>query len=148
MIERIVGSKVRQLRKERGLDRDELAGRAGMTRGRIVEIENDGIQDIQNPDMWALVRALDCLPEDILGCIRLMRGLVDEFKEWLEWQNVEPPEEEIFATAIPCTEIVRALFLSGTGHDGGTSCHMKLRELGIDRHSEHFGCFPEEDDDE
>jgi len=25
---------------------------------------------------------------------------------------------------------------------------MKLRELGIDRHSEHFGCFPEEDDDE
>jgi len=66
MIERIVGSKVRQLRKERGLDRDELAGRAGMTRGRIVEIENDGIQDIQNPDMWALVRALDCLPEDIL----------------------------------------------------------------------------------
>lgn len=66
------------------------------------------------------------------GCVALMQGIVDEFKEWLEWQGVEVPEEERFCLCMHPTEIVNRLFLYHTYHSGGTSTRAKCHELGIE----------------
>lgn len=69
------------------------------------------------------------------GCIFLMNSLVKDFYEYLDFIGVETGsllEEEQFVINRYPTEIVRSLFLSGTGHDGGASTRLKCRELGID----------------
>lgn len=66
------------------------------------------------------------------GAVNLMHGLVEDFKEWLEWQGVEVPEDEAFCVSVPPTSIVNKLFLWHTGHSGGTSTRAKCRELGIE----------------
>jgi hypothetical protein len=66
------------------------------------------------------------------GCVALMHGLVEEFKEWLDWQGIEVPEEERFCLNMHPTGIVNRLFLYHTSHSGGTSTRAKCHELGID----------------
>lgn len=66
------------------------------------------------------------------GCLSLMQGLVDSFKEWLEWQGIETPEEERFRRYYYPAEIVNRLFLYHTYHSGGTSTRAKCHELGIE----------------
>lgn len=69
------------------------------------------------------------------GCLDLMGKMVEYFYEYLEFVGYdvekEDPDERFLVSFMP-TEIVRKLFLSGTGHDGGTSCRMKCKELGIE----------------
>lgn len=69
------------------------------------------------------------------GCLDLMGKMVEYFREYMEFMGYdvekEDPDERFLISFTP-TEIVRKLFLSGTGHDGGTSCRMKCNELGIE----------------
>ena len=68
------------------------------------------------------------------GCIYLMRRLLHQVYEWLEIIGFEISEldsDEQFATSFYTTEIVERLFLWNTGHSGGTSQRMKLKELDI-----------------
>lgn len=69
------------------------------------------------------------------GCLDLMQKMVDYFHEYMDYIGYdiskEDPDERFSISFMP-TEIVRKLFLSGTGHDGGTSCLMKCNELGIE----------------
>lgn len=103
-------------------------------------------------------RAGDCtIPvqseEQILeGCIDLLQGLTEVFKEYLEFMGVEPDgEEEIFSHEIPVSKIVNRLFLYHTNHSGGTSTHAKCNELGT---HEKYGwgvtllCNDEEEDED
>lgn len=66
------------------------------------------------------------------GCISLMQGLVEDFKEWLEFQGIEVAEDERFRIGKYPTKIVNRLFLWHTGHAGGTSTRAKCNELGIE----------------
>ena len=69
------------------------------------------------------------------GCLDLMEKMVDYFHEYLDYIGYDVSEadpDERFLVSFYPTEIVRKLFLSGTGHDGGTSCRMKCKELGIE----------------
>ena len=69
------------------------------------------------------------------GCLDLMEKMVDYFHEYLDYIGYDISEgdpDERFSVSFMPTEIVRTLFLSGTGHDGGTSCRMKCQELGIE----------------
>jgi len=66
------------------------------------------------------------------GCISLMQGLVEGFKEWLEGQGIEVAEDERFRIGKYPTEIVNRLFLWHTYHSGGTSTRAKCHELGIE----------------
>jgi len=77
--------------------------------------------------------------EILEGCLALMKGLVSEFAEYLEWVGFEPDtEEERFSLSMPYAEIVCRLFLWHTSHSGGTSTGMKCRNLGITEHSALF----------
>lgn len=73
--------------------------------------------------------------ETYKGCLDLMEKMVEYFREYMEFMGYdvekEDPDERFLISFMP-TEIVRKLFLSGTGHDGGTSCRMKCKELGIE----------------
>ena len=69
------------------------------------------------------------------GCIALMRELMGQFEDYLDFIGLDPKEgndEEHFATYFYPTHIVERLFLWGTQHSGGTSQHLKCEELGID----------------
>lgn len=69
------------------------------------------------------------------GALSLMQQMVGDFEDWLEYWGVDYknlPEDEKFSLKYYPVEIVRELFLSGTGHDGGASTRLKCRELGID----------------
>jgi len=66
------------------------------------------------------------------ACVNLMHGLVEDFKEWIEWQGIEVPDDELFQIGKYPTEIVNRLFLWHTTHSGGTSTRAKCRELGIE----------------
>lgn len=66
------------------------------------------------------------------GCISLMQGLVEDFQEWLEMQEIEVDDESRFCVNKYPTEIVKRLFLWNTRHSGGTSSRAKCRELGIE----------------
>lgn len=64
-----------------------------------------------------------------------MQELMGRFEEYLDFVGLDPKEandEEQFATYFYPTHIVERLFLWHTGHSGGTSQHLKCRELGID----------------
>lgn len=88
--------------------------------------------------------------QDILkGCISLMKRLVDDFDEYLEWVGFEPDsEEERFRVSVPYSVIVRTLFLSKTRHSGGTSTGMKCRNLGITEESVDFVIEKKEEQEE
>jgi len=69
------------------------------------------------------------------GCVALMQELMERFEEYLNYIGVEPmgaDDEERFYTSFYPTHIVERLFLWNTRHSGGTSQHLKCRELGID----------------
>ncbi len=76
------------------------------------------------------------------GCISLMQRLVKDFRDYLEFIDVDVndmDEDEKFGIAYPVTEIVRTLFLAQTSHSGGTSSRMKLEELGVENNYIKFG---------
>jgi len=69
------------------------------------------------------------------GCIALMNKLTDSFIDYLNYLGVNDSdiaEDERTVLTMPATEIVERLFLHNTSHSGGTSCRMKLKELGIE----------------
>ena len=79
------------------------------------------------------------------GCLSLMQGVVEYFKEYLDFIGIDrlmddykemgidtDSEEYRFSYNIQPTEIVNRLFLWNTRHSGGTSTRAKCRELGID----------------
>ena len=66
------------------------------------------------------------------GCISLMQGLVEDFKEWLEFQNIEVAEDERFRIGISPFKIVNRLFLWHTDHCGAISTWAKIDELEIE----------------
>lgn len=70
------------------------------------------------------------------GCIALMQELMGLFEDYLDFIGLPTPEEiseeESFATYFYPTQIVERLFLWNTRHSGGTSQHLKCKELGID----------------
>lgn len=161
MKERIVGYKIKKAREKAGLSVQELARRMGRDPRHLAELETEGVFLLDNKEMWLIVQSLDCHIEDILdmtsshserdiidGCIRLMHTLTGEFEEWLINTDLaeEISDEETFCVNIPYMEIVRELFLSNTKHSGGTSCCMKLQELGVDKYAEQFDCYPEKEE--
>jgi len=75
--------------------------------------------------------------EILKGCISLMQGLVDSFKEYLDFVGFVPDgEEEKLSLSMTYFGIVQRLFLWSTSHSGGTSTHMKCEALGIEDASE------------
>ena len=80
------------------------------------------------------------------ACIDLMNNLVDEFRDYLDFLDIDVSslsEEEQFCLNMPPTEIVRKLFLSHTSHSGGASTRAKCNELGIDTDKWVQFSFPE-----
>ena len=68
------------------------------------------------------------------GCIALMQGLTEHFREYLESLDIDLDgldEEELFSVSYTPFEIVQRLFLWETRHSGGTSTRKKCAELGI-----------------
>ena len=68
------------------------------------------------------------------GCIALMQGLTEHFREYLEFMGIDLDgldEEELFSVSYTPFEIVQRLFLWETSHSGGTSTRKKCAELGI-----------------
>lgn len=83
------------------------------------------------------------------GCVEIMAGLVDDFKEWYLWMHGDDAldcisEDELFEIQYPTSKLIRRLFLSRTTHSGGTSCAVKREELGVDVDFIGFG-FMEKD---
>lgn len=69
------------------------------------------------------------------GCIALMQGLTEHFREYLEFIGIDLDgldEEELFSVSYTPFEIVQRLFLWETRHSGGTSTRKKCAELGIE----------------
>lgn len=89
--------------------------------------------------------------KDILdSCIGLMYGLVEDFKEYLEYIDFKPEfEDELFSVNYTYGQIVQRLFLWNTNHGGGTSTGAKCRLLGKDySESVRFEIGNEEDEGE
>ncbi len=69
------------------------------------------------------------------GCISLMKELVRDFYEYLEFLGVDVAnldEDEQFNVSFNNMEIVQRLFLERTTHSGSSSTMMKMKELGIE----------------
>lgn len=69
------------------------------------------------------------------GCVALMQDMMERFEDYLNYVGVEPmgaEDEGRFYTFFSPMYIVERLFLWNTRHSGGTSQHLKCRELGID----------------
>ena len=156
---RIQGDKLRRVREEKVISLWQLSEKSGIAEPVLEVYETAKYSEVKGKTLRALAEALDCSIDDIAdmtsshsereiykGCIALMQELTDEFREWLEWQEIEVDADERFEVYFPCKHIVERLFLWHTNHSGGTSCGLKLRELGIEKYEERFGCFDEEDD--
>ena len=83
----MLNKKIRQLRLERGITQNELAGRLGVSASTVGMYE----QGRRSPDSRALRRiasALDCSADELLGTDRVsdINDVIDEFARTLERQ--------------------------------------------------------------
>lgn len=154
---RIQGDKLRRVREQKVLSLWQVSEKSGIAEPVLQRFEAAAYSECRGKTIHALAEALDCGIDDIIdmtsshgereiydGCIALMRELTEEFREWLEWQGIDVRGEERFEAIFPCTHIVERLFLWNTNHSGGTSCGLKLKELGIEKYGERFGDFAHE----
>ena len=151
---RIQGSHLVSAMYKYGIKDEDLALKTGFSLKEIKSLMKEEYSIVTNQDAWRLAKTIGCHIEDILdmtsshsereilkGCISLMQELMDEFSVYLremDLVNEDTPKDELFSITIPYTEIVRRLFLRGTTHSGGTSCAMKLSELGVKKWGEKF----------
>ena len=63
----------------------------------------------------------------------ILSNVMSEFTEWADRNGIETSKDDgvRFGFTISNYEIVKILFLFGTGHDGGASVLKKCRELGL-----------------
>lgn len=161
--EKLRGDKIRVAREATGKTAEQVADEIGVSHEYYAYLEDCNlISTVSNKQMWDILNAVgggdpsritdntsSHSEKDIYeGCIALMQELTDRFKEWLEWQDIEMDREEAFCTTFYPTEIVRRLFLWHTKHSGGTSCRMKLNELGVDDETIQFDVYDEGEEDE
>lgn len=159
--ERIRGDKVQLARLKVGKTAEQVADEIGVSYEYYEYLENSKeVQTVSNKQMWDILNALgggdpsritdntsSHSEKDIYeGCIALMHELTDRFKEYLEYMDIDTNDrKEAFCTSFYPTEIVKRLFLWRTGHNGGTSCRMKLEELGVSNEDIQFDVYDEED---
>ena len=92
-----IGERIRSMRDQRGLNQDVLGGKAGIARGRIIELEK-GRTDITVHEVLNLAHALDCtaadllppalterkempFPPEVIAAMRSMREWLDQYEE-------------------------------------------------------------------
>lgn len=162
--ETVRGSKIRAAREKAGKIPEQVADEIGVSREYYDYLENGAeVQTVSNKQMWDILNAVgggdpsritdntsSHSEKDIYeGCIALMQELTDRFKEYLEYMDIDTSDrEETFCTSFYPTEIVNRLFLWHTKHSGGTSCRMKLTELGVDDEDIQFDTYDGDKEDE
>ena len=164
--ERIRGDKVQLARLKVGKTAEQVADEIGVSHEYYEYLENSKeVQTVSNKQMWDILNAVgggdpsriidntsSHSEKDIYeGCIALMHELTDRFKEYLKYMDIDTNDrEEAFYTTFYPTHIVARLFLRHTKHSGGTSCRMKLYELGVSSEDIQFDVYdePEEDADD
>lgn len=100
----------------------------------INSLKIDEQYDLQYETFLEDMTSSHCERDIYDGCIYLMRELLRQVYEWFEIIGLDISEldsDEQFATSFYTTEIVERLFLWNTGHSGGTSQRLKLKELNI-----------------
>lgn len=73
------GERVREERKARGMTQDELAEKAGLSRGRLNRIENGQIFDMKFATVVAVLEALDLSLR--IGTANAGRPTLDDLQE-------------------------------------------------------------------
>lgn len=78
------------------------------------------------------------------GCVEIMRGMVEDFKNWyLDYHGEDALEmveaEELFGMWVLSRKLVEKLFLEKTDHHDKDTCIAKMHELGIDKEFLEFG---------
>lgn len=78
------------------------------------------------------------------GCVEIMRGMVENFKNWyLDYHGEDAlemvEEEELFGMWVLSRKLVEKLFLEKTDHHDKDTCIAKMHELGIDIEFLEFG---------
>lgn len=81
--------KVKELRKERGLTVEQLAGKAGISKSFLSEIEN-GVKQINGRRLEDLASALGVRPHDLIADATLSQ----EIAEHLDVMAKLPPEDQ------------------------------------------------------
>lgn len=162
--ERVRGDKIRAAREKAGKTPEQVADEIGVSHEYYRFLEESGeIQTISKKQMWDILNAVgggdpsritdntsSHSEKDIYeGCIALMNELAGSFKDWLDWMDIDISDRETaFCTSFYPTHIVERLFLWRTRHNGGTSCRMKLAELGLSDEDIQFDVYDEEDEEE
>lgn len=169
--ERVRGDKIKAAREKAGKTEQQVADEIGVSLEYYQFLENGAltmpdkpIQTVTNKQMWDILNAVGggdpsritdntsshSEKEIYNGCIALMQGLVDDFREWCNMFDISEnsDRETAFCISISNMEIVRRLFLWNTRHSGGTSCGMKMDELGIKGHSIKFDAYQSDEDED
>lgn len=89
--------KLRQWRKYRGLNQEQLAERAGISQGMVSQLENNKT-DYTGQLLNVLAYALQCEPGDLV-----MRDPTDPEAPWSIWDTLKPGEKR------QAVEILQAL---------------------------------------
>lgn len=162
--ETVRGSKIRAAREKAGKTPEQMADEIGVSCEYYDYLENGAeVQTVSNKQMWDILNAVgggdpsritdntsSHSEKDIYeGCIALMQELMGRFEEYLDFMDIDRRDRETaFCTSFYPTHIVERLFLWKTRHSGGTSCCMKLNELGIDREDVTFDAYDGEEEEE
>lgn len=160
--EKLRGDKIRAAREKIGKTPEQVADEIGVSHEYYAYLEDSSlISTVSNKQMWNILNALgggdpsritdntsSHSEKDIYeGCIALMHELTGRFKEYLEYMDIDTSDrEEAFCTAFYPTHIVERLFLWRTRHNGGTSCRMKLAELGVSDEDIQFDVYDDEEE--
>lgn len=87
------GEKLKQIRKERGLTQVQLAEKAGISYGAIVNYENGRRKEVQGKILLNLAKALDVQPKDLMPNISKVEIKVEPSPEFLEALQKEKTEK-------------------------------------------------------
>jgi transcriptional regulator with XRE-family HTH domain len=88
-----VGWFLREWRDYRGLSQQQLADLAGLSKPYVSEVER-GLKGYTQPTLFALAKALDCEPIDLL-----LTDPEAPLQFWQAWRDV-PPENREQAVAV------------------------------------------------
>ena len=158
--EKLRGDKIRAAREKIGKTAEQVADEIGVSHEYYTHLERSGlISTVSNKQMWDILNAVGGGDPSLItdntsshseleiynGCISLMNELCGRFQEWCRYNDIDISDPETaFCTTFYPTQIVERLFLRKTRHSGGTSCRMKLEELGITNYEIQFDVFDPE----